>query len=433
MGAFIVNFHVRTKNHDELVRALLDLAKRGCWVTAPKDGWATVYEERASTQDDTWIRELGTKLSDRLHTSAAAFLIHDSDFLCYWLFEEGAVVDEYNSCPDYFDGVVESDNGDAEKDQGQPDVLLRFCRPGTRLLDLANALNADPTFAEEQLQHLVGYMGIDPERALADYRDLDTASAGQYQAMFIGDKPANKKGAARSGPATLRFPGVAQSADDEEDGDDDDGEIQGTGPGGAITADQIARMMGLPTATTPADPLVAELVQAAADGKVSEVERLVAAGANLDGEAPMTLSSVGNSPLSARVLAGRNIAFPVTPLVAAVSNKRVDVARRLLELGANVHTQARMFGSPLHGAVSAGSPELVRMMLDAGADANEKNKQGQTPIGALQHIRMVMGQMEALKALGGAMFKQIEPELNRLVDNGGWEQCEKLLRERGGQ
>src|SRR5437899_391909 len=59
MGAFIVNLHVRTEDREGLARAARAVAKDGCWVTAPKGGWATVYEERASAQDDSWIRRLG--------------------------------------------------------------------------------------------------------------------------------------------------------------------------------------------------------------------------------------------------------------------------------------------------------------------------------------------------------------------------------------
>src|SRR5438105_4902268 len=103
MGAFIVNLHVRAEEREGLVLAMRELAANRSWVTAPKDGWVSVYEERASTQDDDWIRELGAELSGRLDTTAAAFLVHDSDFLCYWLFERGDIVDEFNSCPDYFE------------------------------------------------------------------------------------------------------------------------------------------------------------------------------------------------------------------------------------------------------------------------------------------------------------------------------------------
>jgi len=64
---------------------------------------------------------------------------------------------------------------------------------------------------------------------------------------------------------------------------------------------------------------------------------------------------------------------------------------------------------------------------------NERNRQGQTPIEALQAMRAVFAQLNSLRALGGKMFEQIEPELNRLASGPGWDECEALLRARGGR
>jgi hypothetical protein len=429
MGAFIVNVHVRTEDREGLAAAVRALAEGGCWVTAPKDGWATVYEERASGQDDAWIRRLGTHLSGRLGTSAVAFLVHDSDFLCYWLFEHGEVVDEFNSCPDYFD---EDDGPKGGRTAGgRPEVLLRFCKPGSRPRDLRRVLELAPTFSEEQLQELAALLGIDGERALADYRDLDETTAEAFQAEFAGEgeSPAPR---APGGRPIIKFPGAGAPPDDAEG---DEGEEVGTKPrrlAGSVT-EQIARMMGFAGPQPPADPQVAALVQAAADGNVPEVERLVAAGANLEGAAPMKPPQTGPSPLSARMLAGGGIAFPVTPLLAAVAHKRVDAARRLVELGADVHGRHHLFGSPLHGAVSAGSPELVRLLLDAGADVNERNARWHTPLEALRAVRTMLSQLGSFQAPGGRSPQKFVAELNRLMPTAGWDECERLLRDRGGR
>src|SRR6185436_11994097 len=152
MGAFLVNVHVRNEDHGSLMEALRELPVDRGWITPAKNGWASVYEERASTQDDAWIRELGGSLSGKLDARTVAFLVHDSDFLCYWLFDRGELVDEFNSCPDYFD----DDGGDRSVSTavGRPDLLLPFCRPGTRLRDIERILAQDPTFAESQLEEL---------------------------------------------------------------------------------------------------------------------------------------------------------------------------------------------------------------------------------------------------------------------------------------
>ena len=102
VGAFLVNVHVRTDDHEKLADGLRALPIGGCWVAPSANGWATVLEERASTQDDQWIRKLAAAASREAQAATIAFLVHDSDIFCYWLFDRGELLDEFNSCPEYF-------------------------------------------------------------------------------------------------------------------------------------------------------------------------------------------------------------------------------------------------------------------------------------------------------------------------------------------
>src|SRR5204863_455202 len=81
--------------------------------------------------------------------------------------------------------------------------------------------------------------------------------------------PARK---ASSGPSIIKFPGAAAVRAVDAESDDNDEGAPGW-PASSFTK-QIAQMMGFGGATQPSDPLVAELVQAAAEGKVSELKRL---------------------------------------------------------------------------------------------------------------------------------------------------------------
>jgi ankyrin repeat protein len=60
-----------------------------------------------------------------------------------------------------------------------------------------------------------------------------------------------------------------------------------------------------------------------------------------------------------------------TALSRAVNKKSVPVANLLLEAGASIKTSSEM--SPLMEAVNANHPELVRILLNKGADPNEEN------------------------------------------------------------
>ena len=120
MGLFCVNLHFRTTDDKALSDALGRRGVSRYRVVPAKSGWTSLYEEQASEQDDRRIRDLAGGLSEDLQVPAIAFLVHDSDIACYWLFDGGRLLDEYNSCPDYFD--------DGATDDGSPSL-----RPGLDL------------------------------------------------------------------------------------------------------------------------------------------------------------------------------------------------------------------------------------------------------------------------------------------------------------
>ena len=74
-----------------------------------------------------------------------------------------------------------------------------------------------------------------------------------------------------------------------------------------------------------------------------------------------------------------------SPLGLAAFFKRRDVVRQLLDAGADPRPASRQGGfTPLHSAVAtdagASDIEIVRMLLDKGADSNAKSQSGSTPL-----------------------------------------------------
>ena len=77
--------------------------------------------------------------------------------------------------------------------------------------------------------------------------------------------------------------------------------------------------------------------------------------------------------ISDLIVLGANLEFQdednsnITLLYIATRNERVDIARMLIDAGADLNMQDIWNRTPLHWAVYYGKVEIVRMLIDAGA------------------------------------------------------------------
>ena len=349
MGLFCVSFHVQTTNVDSLSAALDRRGMQRRRVLPAKNGWTSLYEERSSQQDDARIRDLASGLSRDLKVAAIAFLVHDSDMACYWLYDQGNLLDEYNSCPDYFDADGPEDESPAPSG-GKTEVLVRFCRPGVQEDELAAILAEQATFAEDTIGQLAIALGIDRDRALADYKD------------GVG-----------GGPAT--------DASDDDD-DDDGGPI--IIPRGPALAGRLAQMLGGTTQATAADPKVAALVRGAVEDDSAAIERLLAEGTPVDAEAPAPMGGGSGSPGLKQLLPGGVPNFTMTALLAAVLHKRRAALQQLLQGGADPNRNHEVFGTAVHRRhCGRRSGNVLQLLIEHGGDVNAHNTHGQTPLQVL--------------------------------------------------
>ena len=136
MGAFLVNFHVRCDSAQCVAGALRRLPGVEAWIAGPHGDWVTFWESQASQQNSDRIQYIAEHVSRNLDTSLIAFLVHDSDVLCYWLYDCGTRLDEYSSSLGYWGNDAIDDKPSAVHCR----VLVKYCGPGTNLGELERIL-----------------------------------------------------------------------------------------------------------------------------------------------------------------------------------------------------------------------------------------------------------------------------------------------------
>jgi hypothetical protein len=129
-------------------------------------------------------------------------------------------------------------------------------------------------------------------------------------------------------------------------------------------------------------------------GDLDAVKQHIAAGTDLDQREP-TMGS--------------------TALISAAVFGKTDVARALIEAGADVNIQNQEGSTALHSAAFLCRTEIVKMLLENGADKELKNIYGSTPLAS------VSGPFSEVKSIYDEFSKQLGP-LGLKLD---YEQIEK--------
>ena len=130
-------------------------------------------------------------------------------------------------------------------------------------------------------------------------------------------------------------------------------------------------------------------LEAAHTGDVAAVAKLGSVGGCKD--------SLGRNPLHVAAVDGQSAVVPGlvakgapleaqdkeqrTPLCEAARHGNRDAAAALLDAGASLHARCRGIGmEPLHIAGGAESVDVVKLLLERGADPNAKDAWDQTPL-----------------------------------------------------
>jgi hypothetical protein len=101
MGSSYTNIVLVGPSQSEVV-GFLNAKGRDCFVSPSLNGRTIIYDKECDDQDAEVLAKLSLLLSRKFSCPAWAVLNHDDDIFYYLLFDRGRKIDEYNSCPEYF-------------------------------------------------------------------------------------------------------------------------------------------------------------------------------------------------------------------------------------------------------------------------------------------------------------------------------------------
>jgi len=167
MGAFFTNYHVRRADAAACAKALTTLINSRAFVTDSKNGWTTVYDEQSDSQDVEVLRGLAKSLSSKLETAVVAMMVHDSDIFVYLIYENGEIIDQFDSKPDYFGPASE-----AQKKEWRGDFtrLIPYAKKKASAQDFKRVAEKEIVFEEERAGEFSQLLGIDPSRSRTGFK-----------------------------------------------------------------------------------------------------------------------------------------------------------------------------------------------------------------------------------------------------------------------
>jgi hypothetical protein len=107
MGNFYTNITVKGPSQQDLAD-FIQTQGRTAYVSNTIRGYTVIFDEKREEQDTRVLAELAAQLSSKLRCAALSVLNHDDDVLMYQLYENGKLLDNYDSCPDYFNTRAKS-------------------------------------------------------------------------------------------------------------------------------------------------------------------------------------------------------------------------------------------------------------------------------------------------------------------------------------
>lgn len=174
MGGFYGSIHIRTEPYELIKKTLHDMAKKDGYkfYLAPAiNGWISFFP------DNYGQIPIASEIAKHFRFDILQLMVHDDDIFCYWYYRDGKLIDEYNSCPDYFGDEVTI--RDIERLAGRPEVFM--------------GLVNDPCKIDSIREILAESFGLSGEEMSPEIRKFNEISKKIANVAFDGDPEAAKK------------------------------------------------------------------------------------------------------------------------------------------------------------------------------------------------------------------------------------------------
>ena len=158
MGNFYVNITTRKASKEQIID-FLESKGLSAFVIVGPDDYIAIFESVCDEQDTKYISGLLEQISKQYSCSAIGMLNHDDSLLAYELWSNGEKLDEYDSCPGYF-------NPDADEMQpsgGDTNLLVELMGSSADVGGVEKVLRAsgeDYIFAVERHGALAKAVGL---------------------------------------------------------------------------------------------------------------------------------------------------------------------------------------------------------------------------------------------------------------------------------
>ncbi|HUA66786.1 MAG TPA: tetratricopeptide repeat protein [Alphaproteobacteria bacterium] len=194
MGAFFDSIHARTEDIAAVQRALEQVSAQcdAKFLMGPaSNGWISILPSGPGPGES-----LSLEIAKSLGCDVFHLGVHDDDIFYYFFYRNGKLIDQYNSCPEYFnDGTDE----DIEECQGRPELFQDLLPGASSLTELKELLAAERLgFESERMSEFADLFRI--SNALTRY---DYVPGGEWEEfVHIECQPQsandyNKRGEAR--------------------------------------------------------------------------------------------------------------------------------------------------------------------------------------------------------------------------------------------